>query len=319
MAPHARYRGLTAAVLGASGFIGRWVARALVESGAHVVLVARNAASIPESLRAPAATVLEADLSREASVRAVFDVVHPSIVFNLAGYGVDRGERDERLARTINADLPGWLANVLADNRQAGWTGQQLIHVGSALEYGEIGGDLSEGSQPNPTTLYGTTKLAGTLVVRRACAEYGVRGLTARLFTVYGAGEHPGRLLPTLLDAASHGEPIPMSAGLQRRDFTYVEDVADGLLRLGGTDAAAPGEIVNLATGILTSVREFATDAARVLGISPERLHFGALPTRAEEMQHDPVSVGRLRELSGWVPSTPIAEGVRRTAREVGR
>jgi nucleoside-diphosphate-sugar epimerase len=110
-----------------------------------------------------------------------------------------------------------------------------------------------------------------------------------------------------------------MSAGLQRRDFTYVEDVAEGLLRLGRSSAAVPGEIVNLATGQLTSVREFAAEAARVLGIPSDRLAFGALATRAEEMQHDPVSVTRLRQLLGWVPSMPIAEGVRRAARSSER
>lgn len=316
------YRGVTAVVLGASGFIGRWVARALTHAGARAILVARNASSMPGPPRTGSAlqtgdvSVIEADLSREATVREVLAGVEPAVVFNLAGYGVDRSERDERLALTINAELPRWIVEALDDTADQAWSGQRLIHVGSALEYGEIGGDLAESSSPNPTTLYGRTKLAGTLGVLRACGEREMRGVTARLFTVYGWGEHAGRLLPTLMQAAMHDEPIPLSAGLQRRDFTYVEDVAEGLLRLGAVGGgAAPGEIVNLATGRLTAVREFATEAARVLGIAPDRLVFGALPTRAEEMQHDPVSVERLRELLGWVPSTSIADGVREALR----
>ena len=309
------YRGVTAVVLGASGFIGHWVARALAHAGARAMLVARNASSIPGTLRTGDVSVIEADLSREATVREVLAGVAPAVVFNLAGYGVDRGERDERLALTVNAELPRWIVEALGVTADQAWSGQRLVHVGSALEYGEIGGDLAESSPPNPTTLYGQTKLAGTLAVQRACSEREMRGITARLFTVYGWGEHAGRLLPTLMQAARHNEPIPLSAGLQRRDFTYVEDVAEGLLRLGAGGGAAPGEVVNLATGRLTAVREFATDAARVLGIAPDRLAFGALPTRAEEMQHDPVSVERLRELLGWVPSTSIADGVREALR----
>lgn len=310
------YRGVTAAVLGASGFIGQWVARALAHAGARAILVARNASSISTAVRTANASVVEADLSREATVREVLAGLEPAVVFNLAGYGVDRGERDERLALTINAELPRWIVETLAGTADQAWSGQRLVHVGSALEYGEIGGDLSESSSPNPTTLYGRTKLAGTLAVQRACSGREVRGLTARLFTVYGWGEHAGRLLPSLMRAAIHNEPIPLSAGLQRRDFTYVEDVAEGLLRLGAVaGGAAPGEVVNLATGRLTTVREFATEAARVLGIAPERLAFGALPTRAEEMQHDPVSIERLRELLGWAPSTPVADGVREALR----
>lgn len=306
-------RGARAAVFGASGFIGRRVARRLANAGAHVIVVARRAQSIPAELCSGDWRIVEADLSREATVRRVLDEEQPSIVFNLAGYGVDRAERDEQTALTINAELPGWIAQALPAPDAARWPGQQLVHVGSALEYGEIAGDLSEDSRPHPTTLYGRTKLAGTRAVQDVCASRRIRGITVRLFTVYGEGEHAGRLLPTLIDAREHGEPIPMSAGLQQRDFTYVEDVAEGLLRLGCSTKARPGEIVNLATGTLTAVRTFAITAARVLNIAPERLQFGALPTRAEEMQHDPVSVVRLRELSGWVPSTSIAEGVRRT------
>ena len=310
------YRNATVAVLGASGFIGRWVAGALIESGASVALVARRAESIHRRLATGTrATVREADLASESAVREAIAAIQPAIVFNLAGYGVDRGERDEELAHAINAELPRWIVDAMAEVPEASWNGQRVIHVGSALEYGEIGGDLAEDSDPNPTTLYGRTKLAGTLALRDACASTGCRGLTARLFTVYGAGEHPGRLLPTLLEARAYDERIPLSAGRQRRDFTYVEDVADGLLRLGMLTTPVPGEIVNLATGTLTEVRAFVVEAARVLGIAPERLDFGALPTRTEEMQHDPVSVRRLRVLlENGVPDTPIAEGVRRAA-----
>ena len=181
------YRGVRAAVFGASGFIGQWVARALSANGARVILVARRSETLT-ALADAGATVIEADLSRQAAVRDAIAASQPAIVFNMAGYGVDRGERDEKLAGTINSDLPRWIVEALATSGEPLWDGQQLVHAGSALEYGEIGGDLSESSEANPTTLYGQTKLAGTIAVQRTCAELGVRGVTARLFTVYGAG-----------------------------------------------------------------------------------------------------------------------------------
>ena len=77
-----------------------------------------------------------------------------------------------------------------------------MIHVGSALEYGTARGNLNELTAPSPTTLYGRSKLAGTLRVCRAARRRGFRAVTARLFTVYGPGEQPGRLLPSLMAAA---------------------------------------------------------------------------------------------------------------------
>jgi nucleoside-diphosphate-sugar epimerase len=136
--------------------------------------------------------------------------------------------------------------------------------------------------------------------------------VTVRLFTVYGPGEHQGRLLPSLLEAARRGTPIRLTAGWHKRDFTYVEDVAEGLLCLGA-GSAPPGAVVNLATGRLTSIRSFVETAAGILGILRKHLEFGVLPTRPEEMEHEDVTVDRLLALTGWVPPTPIDTGIRRT------
>jgi nucleoside-diphosphate-sugar epimerase len=94
-----------------------------------------------------------------------------------------------------------------------------------------------------------------------------------------------------------------------------VDDVAEGLLRLG-VAPAAPGEVVNLATGKLMSVKDFASLAAQKLHLRPERLGFGRLPTRTEEMSHEPVNIGRLRTLTGWQPPTPVEAGITRTFAE---
>ena len=91
-----------------------------------------------------------------------------------------------------------------------------------------------------------------------------------------------------------------------------MEDAAEALLRLG-LGGETRGEI-NVATGVLTPVRDFVTTAARELGISVENLRFGSLPTRPEEMYHRPVSVERLFETTGWSPTTTLPEGIRKTA-----
>ncbi len=259
------------------------------------------------------AEIIELDVTDFERLAAVVRRVRPQATFNLAGYGVDRSERDEQTAYRVNTHLLPALCRAVASARQDGWAGQDIVHVGSALEYGDITGDLAEHSVPNPTTLYGRSKLAGTLQFRRACRRLGLRGLTARLFTVYGPGEHPGRLLPSLIDAAESGAPLELTAGLQKRDFTYVEDVADGLLRLG-LARTEPGDVVNLATGKLTTVREYVEVGAAVLKIPDARLRFGALPGRPEEMAHAPVRTSHLRALTSWTPTTSIVDGIRMAA-----
>ncbi len=315
-----RFRGVRVLVAGATGFIGRAVARLLSDLGAELALPARDttdARSLFDTLGV-SGNVTQWDARDLESLARALEEFRPAVVFNGVGYGVDPGERDPALAEVLNERFAGQLADLVLEHREEDWGGQALVHLGSALEYGTAEGDLDESTPPTPTTLYGRTKLAGTGRVAAIASESGLPALTARVFTVYGPGERRGRLLPSLLDAAHTGRTLALTEGRQRRDFTYVGDIAEGLLRLALSDAR-PGEIVNLATGRLLEVREFVQIAGRVLGIPSGRLRLGDLPTRPEEMVHDHVNIERLLRRTGWRPSTRVEEGVRLTAADEAR
>jgi nucleoside-diphosphate-sugar epimerase len=308
------YRDVTALVLGATGFIGRWVTRSLVQRGARVVALVRDDASIERARtcwHGPVDIVRCDVLDRTALHAAVADV-RPAITFNLAGYGVAAGERDADLARLVNADLVIDLAHAVATSRDPQWQGLAMVHAGSSAEYGQTDGPVSGDGPATPITEYGRTKLAGSLGLAQACIDHSIRAATARLFMVYGAGEHPHRLFPSLLRAARTGQPIALSDGRQRLDFTYAEDVADGLVRLG-VSTADPGEIVNLATGRLTQVRTFVHTVAEFLGMKPDQLQFGEAAPRPDDVRYGPVRTSRFEQITQWTAATSIVEGVRRT------
>ncbi len=309
--PFAPYRGRRALVLGSAGFVGRWVARLLTAAGAQLTLVVRNQSFATPIFRRYSikGRLLHADLAEPADVARAVRASRPWVTFNLAGYGVDPLERDESTAFALNRDLVSHLCDALP-SRESGTT---LVHVGSALEYGRAQGDLHEDTPAQPDTIYGISKLAGTRALATARASGAVNGLTARLFMVYGPGEHPTRLLPTILAARKGTGRIALTEGHQMRDFSHVADVARAVLLLGLEARHAP-PIVNVARGHLTPVRDFVSTAARVAGIAPNRLGFGDLPGRTEEMAHAPVNVERLRTLTGgWAPDTSIEDGVRST------
>jgi len=302
-------------VLGATGFIGRWVARSASAAGARVWLVARNAAAA-EKIAADysiSGTIAEIDVTKPEDLQALMRDVQPAVTFNLAGYGVDRRETDEEMAAAINSELVARLIELVSIHVDHSWPGLRLLHAGSALEYGAVGGRLAEDAGATPTTVYGRTKLAATRMIEASVAEGKTRAATARLFTVYGPGEHDGRLLPSILAARGGSAPVQMTDGYQRRDFTYVGDVAEGFIR-AVTSGPPDRPTVNLATGRLHTVREFVAFAESALEIPRGCFEFGALPTRPDEMAHAEVTVDRARRWLGWVPDTEIAEGVRVTA-----
>lgn len=308
------YKGTRVLVLGANGFIGRWVARKLTEAGAELALVVRDRdVAEPVFERYGVRGIVHAaDLMQPGSAAELVKSLEPQLIFNLVGYGVDRRQREEKPAWRLNYDVVRELAIALAAAPTVPWPGMRFVHVGTAAEYGSVGGDLREDGAAKPTSAYGRSKLHGTTELLVRADMLALRAVCARLFTVYGPGEIAGRLLPTLIAAAREGKPVELTDGVQKRDFTYVEDAAEGLLRLGLAESVEP-QVVNVATGKLASVRTFALNAAAVLGLSLDRLRFGAIPTTTDEMEHGDVNVERLRSLVGWVPSTAIPEGVART------
>lgn len=319
----AAYRDVPVLVLGASGFIGRWVSRYLSVAGAELHLGVRSAERMESLAREYGIRghPVVIDLDRDGSLEAALRGCQPAIVFNLTGYGVAREESDPGKAQRINADSVGHLVSDLVGGTAArGWSGLRLVQAGSVLEYGPVGGDLDEGTVARPDTVYGRSKLEGTAHVVEAVTRGTLDAVVARLFTVYGPGEHPGRLLPTLIAARKTEGPVPLTLGTQQRDFLWVGDVASGLLRLGATPASfpavpamAPEPILNLCTGRLTEVRSFVCEAAALLGIPEKRLGFGLRSDPRVELEHAPATVSRLRARLGWVPGTTPREGIRRT------
>ena len=310
------YAGRRILVIGASGFIGRWVSAALAGQGALVSALVRDPAKVPTEIgEASGISLVPGDVERRTeladSIAEVMADLRPSVTFNLVGYGVRPGQDDPGTAERLNTDFVGRLMKVAADVRDDDWPGNAVVHAGSQAEYGPLT-QLEESQDPEPVSLYGRTKLAGTRLAARCARDTGLPAVVARVFNVYGPGEPAHRLLPTLIRRAADEDPIDLTSCVQERDFVFVRDVADAMLRLG---AASPlqGEPVNIATGRPIPLRELVLSAAQQLQISPERLRFGALPDRPLEVPSPAVSARRLRELTGWSPATSLEVGIRET------
>src|SRR5215469_15426413 len=119
-------------VFGASGFIGRWVARKLEDAGAETFLVVRNATASAALFErwGIEGEIVEGDLCRSGAAAEIVQRLRPSVTFNLAGYGVDTTERDESLSEKLNATLPRELCEAAAQYRNDSWRGQSIVHVG---------------------------------------------------------------------------------------------------------------------------------------------------------------------------------------------
>ncbi|MCB9781286.1 MAG: NAD(P)-dependent oxidoreductase [Alphaproteobacteria bacterium] len=266
-------------LLGATGFLGRQVA-----------------ARVPT---AEAPDRLDVDLEDPGEVRALLADSPPRTVFLCAGALPDA---DPLAMARLNTRLPVLLVELLP-------AGSTLVLAGSVAEVG--GRDVHEETPCRPTTAYGRSKATGAGAALQIGPTRGVRVVAPRFFQLYGPGEAPHRLLPSLRRAARTGEPLPLSSGRQLRDFTWVGDAADAMVALAGHPDAQG--VVNVATGRLTSVEAFARAVAEALGLDPGLLRFGARrpgPEGEDPWAHDAVPLHRLRALGLSPPAVSLAEGI---------
>jgi UDP-glucose 4-epimerase len=186
------------------------------------------------------------------------------------------------------------------------------VRLGSSTEYAAGPAPLAEDAPLRPRGFFGATKAAGSLLLQAAAAERGVRAAVLRAFQVYGPGDHPTRLVPVVLAAARTGATVPLPAGVSRRDWVWVGDVVDACVRAALADDLPPGAVVNVGTGVQTSVEELVAVAERVTG-RPVATAPGAHPGRDWDTADWVCDPRAARELLGWTPAVGLEEGLART------
>jgi nucleoside-diphosphate-sugar epimerase len=287
-------------VTGGSGFLGAPLVERLAARGHEVHVVSSRPA--PET-PGPAAWH-RADLLSPEGADSALDQVRPTHLVHLAWVttpGVYWGSVDN--LAWVEASLR--LARAFLERG-----GQRFLGAGSCAEYAWDGGTLSEESTPlRPRSRYGVAKGAVKTQLEAATAETEAEVAWARLFFIYGPGEHPDRLVPTVARSVLAGDSARCTAGTQLRDYVFVDDAAEAMAALLDSGVTGP---VNIGSGAPVPVHELAQAVAREAG-RPDLLRLGALPTPPDEPDEITADVRRLREAVGVVPSTTIDDGVRRT------
>ncbi len=308
------YRDQPVLVTGGAGAIGSNLTAALVNAGAQRVIVLDdfssaerwNVPSLPNVL------VVEGSVLDEVLLKRVF-LERPSIVFHLAAFfanqnSVDHPEHDLMVNGMGTLRLLEYSALAGVERFVYASSGCSIYGSQAPLPLRE------EFMSLHLSSPYQITKMLGELYCNFFFNHHGLKVVKPRFFNSYGPGEVPGQyrnVIPNFIYWAMKGLALPLTGtGEETRDFTYVGDIVDGLLRAGALERAI-GQEFNLASGVETRIVDLANMINTALG-NPAGIRF------AERRKWDTksrllASIDRARELIGYAPQTNFEDGLKNT------
>ena len=299
---------MRAIVTGGAGFIGSHLADALVARGdeVHVLdnLSSGRRENVPEGAR-----LHEGDIRRDAE--RTFAEARPDVCFHLAAQA-DVRVSVERPDHDADINVIGTL-HVLESARRHG-AKVVFSSTGGAI-YGECDAPAREDHPRNPLAPYGVSKLAGEEYIAAYNRLYGGGHVALRYSNVYGPRQDPhgeAGVVAIFMGRLRDGEtPRIFGDGTQTRDYVYVEDVAAATLAA----AAHDGGVINIGTGVETSVLDLCERIQRVAGVQREPEF---MPPRPGELQRSVLDVTFAQRELDWTPRRSLDEGLAKTWSHVG-
>jgi UDP-glucose 4-epimerase len=300
-------------VTGGAGAIGSNLCRRLAELGARVVVLddlsSAERWNVPSL---PGVLFVQGSVLDEVALKRVF-FERPRIVYHLAAFFANQNSLDHP-----ETDL---MVNGLGTLRVLEYT---TLSGAARFVYASSGCSVYGSSAPLPlreefmsmhlSTPYQVTKMLGELYCNFFNDHYGLQVVKPRFFNSYGPGEVPGQyrnVIPNFVYWAMRGLPLPITGtGEETRDFTYVGDIVDGLLR-AGTMESAVGQEFNLASGKETRIIDVAHLVNDIVG-SAAGVRF-AQRRKWDTKSRLLASIDRAHELVGYSPTTPFEDGLHRT------
>lgn len=321
----------TVLVTGAAGFIGSHVTQRLLDTGRSVLGVdnlspyydpALKQARLKQFEGQPRFRFIKLDLADRDAVAALFAAEKFPYVIHLAAQAGVRYSLEDPHAY-VDANLQGF-ANVLEGCRHHGC--RHLIFASSSSVYG-ANTRLPFRTTDNvdhPISLYAASKKANELMAHSYSHLFKLPATGLRFFTVYGPWGRPDMAMWIFADAITRGQPIRLfNHGKMRRDFTYIDDVVEAVVRLVNRPAAgdpswsgdrpdpsrsaAPWRIYNIGNNQPVDVPDVVSLLEQALGKTTRR---EMLPMQPGDVPATYADVDDLMRDVGFQPSTPIAEGI---------
>lgn len=295
-------------VTGASGFIGANLFKILSASRADVFAVVQREknwrlAEVSDEY------VVTVDLNDRAAVQNLVASLNPQTVFDCVAYGAYSFEKDDKLIYQTNFLAVTCLVGMLAARPFSAY-----VHAGSSSEYGTNCTAPPEIGPYDPNSHYAVSKLAVSNYLSYMGKSHSFPCVNLRLYSVYGALEDTGRLIPMLVRHALAGTLPPLVDARTSRDFVHVDDVCHAfILAAAKMHPGLYGENLNIGSGKKTTIGELATAAMKVFNVNQEP-NFGSMSARDWDLADWYSNSRKAKETLNWEAKISLQEGLRLAA-----
>ncbi len=305
MSSHPSSRPMRCFVTGASGYIGSYLVRRLLADGHTAAVLLRsgsNRAPLADFL--PHVEVIEGNFD-PVTYRDAVAAFAPEAVFHLGWNGTTAPERNapHQISENVRAAL-----DLLETAHRCGT--RIFLSTGSQAEYGRVSGVIGEDQPLKPETGYGVAKAALSQLIPAYCQRAGMQSIWMRIFSVYGPGDLPIHMLPTLINGLLDRKRPALTAGGQQWDYLYIDDVVDAIATAVTIPDLSGG--FNLASGRATNLR-FIIESVRDLIDPSLPVGLGELPYSHDQVMHLEGNIARIHEATGWQPRTSLEDGLQKT------
>ncbi|MDQ3171036.1 MAG: SDR family oxidoreductase [Acidobacteriota bacterium] len=298
-------------VTGGAGFIGSHIAAALVARGDRVRIADNLSTGYHHNLEAIGGGVefLEGDLADPAFAARAAEGM--DLVFHQAAIpSVPRSVKDPATSNRANIDAS---LNVLIAARDAG--ARRVVYAGSSSAYGDTPTLPKREDMPaNPLSPYALQKYVAEQYCSLFTRLYGLETVTIRYFNVFGPRQDPSSAYSGVISQFAKAlterrSPTIYGDGGQTRDFTYIDNVVDGVLRASEAPAAG-GEVINVATGGRISLLELFEEMKRITGADVDPVF---VEVRAGDVRDSQADISKAKRLLGYEPIVSFEQGLART------
>ena len=177
-------------------------------------------------------------------------------------------------------------------------------------EYGNAKAPQHEGLREQPISPYSLAKVSSTHFLQMLHCTEGFPSVVIRLFLTYGPGQDKGRFLPQIIRGCLDNLTFPTSKGEQLRDFCYVDDSVEAILKALEV-SEAEGEVLNVASGVPYSIRTMIEKVCELSGFGNPQ--YGDIPYRPGESMALYANISKAKNILQWEPSTSLNVGLQKT------